>query len=157
MIDFLRRLFSRPPDLSEASREFIEDLASSRIWILAIGIRGTPAIPRFADSEAIAMVAAHRKELSELDDDDSVFPFNFEAEGRQVMPFFSSEALAKQFLEHGELGDVSLFQPCRLLAGFVAVRENEVFYLVLDPGSASEHRITDGERWHLRSLSGSPG
>jgi hypothetical protein len=155
MLKRFRQLFSRPGrGLSDESRGFVTSLAEREIWILAIGLRGTPAIPfpSLTDPAAIETVAAHRKDLVEVGDDDSVFPFNYEREGAQVLPFFSTEDRAKHFLAHAGLGDISVFQPYRLMAGFVAVPENDVFALVLDPCSAGERTIAREERLFLRQI-----
>jgi len=158
MLDRIRQVFSRTkPSLSDEGRQFITKLANSDIWILAIGVRGTPAMPSITDPAAIEVIAAHRKELSEIGDDDSVFPFNYQRDGRQILPFFSSEERARHFLAHsGFPSDLSLFQPYRLLAGFVATPENDMLELVLDACSPSERRMGKDERLLLRSLS-TPG
>ena len=154
MIERIRQMFSKAkPTLSDEARDFITKLADSDIWILAIGIRGTPAMPSLTDPAAFDVIAANRMELSEVGDDDSVFPFNYERDGRQVLPFFRSEERARHFLDHGGLGDISLWQPFRLLAGFVATPENEQFELVLDTASPSERRLSQDERLLLRALS----
>jgi len=158
MLDRIRQMYSKPkPRLSDEAKDFITKLATSDIWILAIGVRGTPAMPSMTESEsfpaALKILAAHRKELSELGDDDSVFPFNYRREGRQMLPFFSSEERAKHFLaDSGFRSDLSVFQPYCLLAGFVAAPQNEKFDLVLDLRSSSERRIEDNERLLLHSL-----
>jgi hypothetical protein len=144
-------MFSKPkPMLSDESRDFIEKLAPSFIWVLGIGIRGTPAMPALYGSEAWDVIAERHIELADVGDDDSVFPFNFEYEGRQILPFFSSKERARQFQS---LGHISKFQPYRLLAGFVATPENEIFDLLLDPGTSAERRLGEEERLLLRSLS----
>ena len=146
-------MFSKPK-LSDEAREFITKLATSDIWILAVGLRGTPAIPSITDPAAFDIIAAHRIDVSEIGDDDSVFPFNYERDGRQTLPFFSSAELAKQFATAtGFPTDVTVFQPYCMLAGFVATPENEMFELVLDPRSEAERRIGHDERLLLRSLS----
>jgi hypothetical protein len=154
MLQRLRQLFSRAgSNLSAESRQFISSLANSDIWIIAIGLRGTPAIPsNLSDLTAIDTLAAHRKELAELGDEDSVFPFNFDRNGTQVLPFFSSEDRAREFLTSWTLGDLSVFQPYQLLAGFVTTPENDLFELVLDPGSAAERTIGKEERLLLREV-----
>ena len=158
MLNRINQLFSKPkPKLSEEARDFITKLAIADIWLLAIGVRGTPVLPVLTDPDflptALKTVAAYRMELSELGDDDSIFSFNFKRDGRQVLPFFSSEAHALYFLENsGFQSDLSLFQPYCLLAGFVAAPHNEKFELVLDLHSPSERRIAQDERLLLRSL-----
>jgi hypothetical protein len=153
MFDRIRQMFSGPK-LSDDSRDFITKLASSRIWILAVGLRGTPAIPSNTGPEALDVIAAHRIDVSELGDDDSVFPFNYEHDGKQVLPFFSSEEGAKRFAsDSGFLTDFTVFQPYDLRSGFVATRENDVYELVLDPRSSTERRLSRGERLLLRTLS----
>ena len=152
MLGRIRQMFCRPT-LSGESRAFISRLEASPIWILAVGVRGTPAIPASTGPEALEVIAAHRVDVAELGDDDSVFPFNYEQDGKQVLPFFSSEALARRFAaDSGFPTDVTVFQPYDLRAGFVATPENEVYELVLDPRSPSERRLTRGERLLLRSL-----
>jgi hypothetical protein len=153
MVDRIRLALSRPK-LSDESRDFIAKLATSRVWILAVGIRGTPAIPNAADPEALEIVAAHRIDVSEIGDDDSVFPFNYEQDGKQVLPFFSAEERARRFAFDSRFPTgMTVFQPCDLRAGFVATRENEVYELVLDPRSPTERTLTNGERLLLRLLS----
>lgn len=155
MFDFFRRMFSAPK-LSEESSAFITTLAASDIWLLAVGLRGTPQVPSIAGPEAIALIAAHRIDVSDLGDDDSIFPFNYARNGRQALPFFSSEERARRFASDNKFPiDVTIFQPYRLLVGFVATRENETFDLVFDPGSPAERTLTGGERHLLRSLSAS--
>lgn len=148
----IRQMFSKPK-LSDEAREFVSKLAKGDIWILAVGLRGAPAIPSVTDPDAFEVVAAHRIDVSEVGDDDSVFPFNYERGGRQVLPFFSSEEIAKRFaVEKGLPTDVTVFQPYCLLAGFVSAPENGMFELVYDPCSADERTLTEDERLLLRSL-----
>ena len=155
MFDRLRQLFSSPkPSISDEARDFIAKLADSEIWILAVGLRGTPTITSMTDPQAFEIIAAHRIDVSEIGDDDSVFPFNYERDGRQVLPFFTSEERARQFAaETGLPTDVKVFQPYNLLAGFVATPENEILELVLDPHSPTERTLTRDERLLLRLLS----
>ena len=153
MLDRIRQMFVRPK-LSDESRDFITRLATSDIWILAIGLRGTPPTPRGTDPAALEAIAAHRIDVSELGDDDSVFPFNYERDGRQVLPFFTSEERARHFAsDSGFPTDVTVFQPFSLRAGFVATPEHDVFELVLDPRSPAERTLSRDERLLLRSLS----
>ena len=87
MLDRVRQVFSRPKaSLSDEARDLITKLVASDIWILAVGIRGTPAMPSITDPAAFEVIAAHRIEESEVGDDDSVFPFNYERDGRQTLP-----------------------------------------------------------------------
>jgi hypothetical protein len=155
MLDRIRQVFSRPtPSLSDEARDLITKLVASDIWILAVGIRGTPAMPSITDPAAFEVIAAHRIDLSELGDHDSVFPFNYERDGRQVFPFFSSKERASHFLaDSGFDTDLTFFQPYCMRAGFVATPDNDLFELVLDPRSGTEHKISHDERLLLRSLS----
>lgn len=155
MFNRIIQVFSKPkPNPSDDVRDFITNLATSDIWILAVGLRGTPAIPNINDPAAFEIIAAHRIDVSEIGDDDSVFPFNYERDGKQILPFFSSEERAGSFVANsGFQIDLSVFQPYRLMAGFVATPENEMFELVLDPRSSAERRIGHAERLLLRSLS----
>jgi hypothetical protein len=138
--------------LSDESRAFIERLAPSFIWILAIGIRGTPGLRAIHDQSAWDAVAKHRIELSDVGDDDSVFPFNYKRDGRQILPFFSSEDCARQFLAAKRWGDSSFFQPYRLLAGFVTAPGNETYDLILDAGLPSERTLHSVEKELLRKI-----
>ena len=143
MFTRIRQIFSKPkPSLSDESREFIEKLAPSFIWVPGIGIRGTPAMPTLYGPKAWDVIAERRIELADVGDDDSVFPFNFEYNGRQILPFFSSEECDREFQS---LGNISKFQPYRLLAGFLATPENEIFDLLLDPGTSAERRLVEEE------------
>ena len=155
MLDRIRQMFSRPkPRLSDEAHDLITKLVASDIWILAVGIRGTPAMPSITDPAALEVIAAHRIDVSEVGDDDSVFPFNYERDGRQVFPFFSSKERASHFLaDSGFDTDLTLFQPYCMRAGFVATPENDLFELVLDPRSETERKICLDERLLLRSLS----
>ena len=66
MLDRLRRMFSKSRSgLSDEAREFITKLATSDIWILAVGLRGTPVIPSITDPAAFDIIAAHRINVSE--------------------------------------------------------------------------------------------
>src|SRR5204862_7262977 len=94
MLERFLKLFSRSPGLSNEARAFVEKLAPSYIWILAVGIRGTHASP---GSDTWETIAEHVIELADIGDDDSVFPFNYRRDGRQILPFFSSEDCARQF------------------------------------------------------------
>jgi hypothetical protein len=153
MLDRIRQLFSRPK-LSDESREFVAKLATSDIWIFAVGLRGTPSVPRSVDDASLDILAAHRIDVAQLGDDDSVFPFNYKRDGRQVLPFFSSKELAERFVsDSGFPTLVNVFQRYRLHAGFVAAAENEGFELVLDPCSPAERTLTGDERLLLRSIS----
>ena len=69
------------------------------------------------------------------------------------MPFFSSEERAQQFLAGKSWGDTSFFQPYRLLAGFVATPENDMFDLLFDAGFSTARRLSHEERLLLRALS----
>ncbi len=155
MLDSIRRLFSTPkPSLSDEARAFVGKLAASDIWILAVGLRGTPAVPSISDARAFDIIAAHRIDVADIGDDDSVFPFNYERDGRQVLPFFSSKERATHFMrDSGFDVDLSLFQPYGLRAGFVATPENEMFDLVVDARSPDERKLTRDERLLLRSIS----
>jgi type III secretion system (T3SS) SseB-like protein len=155
MLNRIRQMFSKPKsNLSDEARDFISKLAASDIWILAVGLRGTPAIPTLTDSTAFDIIAAHRIDVSEIGDDDSVFPFNYEKDGRQALPFFSSEERARHFaVEKRFPTNPTVYQPYSLLAGFVATPENDIFDLVLDPCSPAERTLSMDERLLLRSLS----
>jgi hypothetical protein len=152
--DRVREAFSESAKVSGETRGFIAKLAASDIWILAVGLRGTPVIPSITDPAAFDIIAAHRIDVSEIGDNDSVFPFNYEQAGRQTLPFFSSEERARYFMTNSGLRiDLStVFQPYCLLAGFVATPENEIFELILDPGSPAERRLGPDERLLLCSL-----
>lgn len=150
MLNRLRQMFSKPESkLSDESRTFIANLAKGDIWILALGLRGVPVIPNVADPAAWDIIAAHRIDVSEIGDDDAVFPFNCERDGRQIFPFFSSEERARHFQTEN---DLSPFQPYCLLAGFVATPDNDKFELVLDARTSGERILTTDERLLLRSL-----
>ena len=149
MLSSLRKLFSSTT-LTGESRAFVEKLASSFVWILAIGIRGTPNIGRTYDARALE--AVDRLELADLTDDDSVFAFNYGREGRQILPFFSSEDCARQFLNTKKWGEASPFQPYELLAGFLTAPGNEIFDLILDPGLPTEKSLLSEEKALLRKL-----
>ncbi len=153
MIDRLRQLFSKPK-LNAEDMDFFTKLATSDIWILAVGLRGTPSVPNIANEEAFETLAAHRIDVSEIGDDDSVFPFNYERDGRQFLPFFTSEERARHFAhDSGFLTDLAVFQPCSILAGFVASPENDLFDLILDPRTSAERKISKEVRLLIRSLS----
>ena len=153
MLDRIRQMLSKPK-LSDDAREFITKLASSDIWIMAVGLRGTPAISSVADPAAFDVIADHRIDIAEVGDDDSVFPFNYERDSRQALPFFTTEERARHFATAtGFPTDVTVFQPYRLMSGFVATPENDMFDLVLDPHSPAERVLTRDERLLLRSLS----
>ena len=147
-------MFGKPqPKLSDESRIFITNLAKGDIWILAVGLRGVPVIPNVADPAAWDIIAAHRIDVAEIGDDDAVFPFNCERDGRQIFPFFTSEERCRHFQsDSGFQADLSLFQPYNLLAGFVATPENDIMELLLDARSPSERMLTQDERLLLRSL-----
>jgi hypothetical protein len=155
MLNFFRQIFSKPkPHLSDEARAFVSKLATSDIWILAVGLRGTPSISSITDSESIAIIATHRIDVAQIGDEDSVFPFNYDQDGKSILPFFSSEARARHFFSYISLRiDPAVFQPYCLRAGFVTAPENEKFELMLDPRSPVERRIGRDERLLLRSLS----
>jgi len=155
MLDRIRQMFSKPkPNLSDEAHDFIVNLARSYIWILAVGLRGTPTIPNITDPAAFDIIGAHRIDVSEIGDDDSVFPFNYERHGRQALPFFSSEERARHFaVEKRFPTNPTIFQPYSLLAGFVATPENDILDLVFDPCSPAERTLNTDERLLLRSLS----
>src|SRR4051812_36504157 len=111
MLSRIRQMFSKPqPNLSAESREFISKLAPSDIWLLVIGLRGTPALPS-ALEDAFLMLDAHRIDVSEIGDDDSVYPFNYKRDAIHILPFFSSEERARAFrADSGFRTDLNLFQ-----------------------------------------------
>ena len=147
-------LFKKQPHISDEAREFIAKLAKDDIWILAVGLRGTPAITSVTDPAAFDVIAEHRIDVLEVGDNDSVFPFNYERDGGQTLPFFTTEERAKQFATAtGFPTDVTVFQPYRLMSGFVATPENDLFELVLDPRSLAERILSRDERLLLRTLS----
>jgi hypothetical protein len=103
------------------------------------------------------MIAEYRIDVSEIGDDDSVFPFNYEEGGRHVFPFFGSENSAKHFASTADDPlALSIFQPYALLAGFMTAPENEAFELVFEPRSSLERRISSEERSLLRQMSARP-
>ena len=154
MLTRIRQMFSMPKlGLSDESRDFITKLAPSHIWLLAIGLRGTPAMPSELEA-AFEMLDRHRIDVSAIGDDDSVYPFNYRRDDIQILPFFSSEERARAFRANcGFQTSLSYFQPYNLLTGFVATPENEMFELILDPRSPAERKLTRDERLLLRSLS----
>jgi len=154
MLSFIRRLFrNSEPTLSGESRAFIEDLAKGHIWILGVGLRGVPVVPDITHPAGWDIISAHRIDVAELGDDDSISPFNCKRNGKRVFPFFSSEERARHFQANsGYQSDLSLFQPCSLLAGFVATSDSDIFELVLDANSPAERTLTWAERLLLRSL-----
>src|SRR6185295_2255926 len=104
-----------------------------------LGVRGVPVIPNIADPAAWDIIAAHRIDVAEIGDDDAAVPFNCERNGRQILPFFSSEERARHFqCDSGFQVDLSPFQPYCLLAGFVATPDNDMLELVLDARSSDE-------------------
>src|SRR5262249_7309344 len=143
------------PLLSDESRDFITRLAPSHIWLLVVGLRGTPSMPAIYGDAAFEMIATHRIDVSQVGDDDSVWPFNYSRDGKRILPFFSSKDLTTAFgTDSGFRTDLlTVFQPYSLLAGFVATPENDIFELVLDPRSPTERKLTRDERLLLRSLS----
>ncbi len=153
MISRILRMLAKPKtSLSDESRGFIAKLAPSHIWLLAIGLRGTPAIP-IALEDAFPMLDAHRIDVSEIRDEDSIYPFNYKRGSIQILPFFTTQERASAFrADSGFPAGFSYFQPYSLLAGFVATPENEMFELVLDPSSPTERTLTRDERLLLRSL-----
>jgi len=155
MIARLFQMFSKPKSaLTDEAREFITKLATSKIWILAVGLRGNPAILSMTDPAALDIVAAHRIDVTKIGVDDSVFPFNYQRDGKHTLPFFTSKERAKQFAtELGLAADVAVFQPYGIKAGFVGSPENDIFELVLDPGSPAERALTSDERLLLRRVS----
>ena len=102
------------------------------------------------------MVDAHRIDVSEIGDDDSVFPFNYMRDGIYTLPFFSTEERARAFrADSGFQIELTYFQPYSLLAGFVTSitsPKNEMFTLVLDARSPAERILTNDERLLLFSL-----
>jgi len=150
-------MLSKPkPVLSNEAREFIAKLAASRIWVLAVGIRGCPQIPDPADPSALEIVAAHRIDVSEIGEEDSLFPLNYARDQKRAMPFFSSKERATQFIASMETGaGVAVFQPVRLKAGFLGSPECAAFELIFDPGSTDERTLTEDERLLLRKVSAS--
>lgn len=152
MLNLIRQLLLKPA-VSPQQRAFITELANSEIWILAIGLRGIPAIPSIYDPAALDMIAAHKIDVAELGDDDSVFPFNYTSASKQVLPFFKSEAHAIEFSNSGCFDvDITIFQPCDLMAGFVGAPENDVFELVYQAGFPEERALSQDEKRLLRSL-----
>jgi len=147
-------MFSKPKSsLSDEAREFVAKLAESDIWVLAVGLRGIPAIPSIADPGAFDIIAAHKFDVSEIGDDDSVFPFNYERKGNQALPFFTSEEKARQFAVANKFPTAPvIFQPYCLLSGFVATPDNDFLDLILDPNSPAERSLSRDERLLLRSL-----
>lgn len=154
MLDRIRQMFLKPkPALSDESRQFITELAAGDVWILAVGLRGVPAIPNISSPAARDTIAAHRIDVALIGDDDLVFPFNYQRDGKQVLPFFSSSERAQQFASAARFPtDVTVFQPYCLRAGFISAPENDIFALVRDAHSPAERTLTKDERLLLRSL-----
>ena len=154
IVDRIRHMLGKSgAGLSDEARLFIESIAAADIWVLAVGIRGTPSIPRIANDRAMDAITDHRIDVSEIGDDDSVFPFNYVERERQLLPFFRSEHRAREFASSLGSSVVQVFQPLKLLAGFVTSPENDEFDLILDPATPEERRITLAERRLLRSRS----
>jgi len=159
MLDQIRNIFSKPkPGISNEAQQFFIKFAASDVWILAVGMRGAPEIPNASDPSAFEIIASHRIDVTELGENDSVFPFNYERNGQQCLPFFSTEEMARDFIDSlGKGLDPAIFQPFLMRVGFVATPENENFQLVLDPGSACERDISMGERHFIREISNPEG
>lgn len=156
MFDRILQLFTKRK-LSNDAREFITKLADTNIWILGVGLRGVPAITGLTDQAALEVIAANRIDVAEIGDDDSVFPHNYLWNGRQTLPFFTTEERTKQFVTTlGLPTDIELYQPYEVRAGFVSVPENDSLELLLDPGFPDERLLSREERLLLRSLS-TPG
>jgi hypothetical protein len=154
MLERIHQMFSKPkPSLSDESRDFIAKLTPSHIWLLVIGLRGTPAVPNNRE-DAFQMLDAHRIDVSEMSDDDSVTCFNYKRDGIQTLPFFTTKEWASAFrADSGLRADLSFYQLYSLLSGFVATPENDLFQLVLDPNTPEQRILTKDERRLLRSLS----
>lgn len=140
-----------PPAVSEDSRIFIEKLAASPIWVLAIGMRGRPDLRGLDGPAKRRVLAAHRIELADVGASDSVIAFNYRQDDRQILPFFSSEDRARDFQAQLMRGGFP-FQPHRLLAGFVAAPDKEKYDLILDPGSISKRKLLPEEKALLRRI-----
>ena len=153
MFDFIRQRFATTK-ISDEERAFITQIANSEIWILAVGLRGVPQISGVFDDAALDIITAHRIDVWEAGDEDSVWPFNYQRDGRHTLPFFGSRQHAREFaaktLPAGT--ETGVFQPYELLAGFVSSPENEVFNLVFQLGFAEERALTEPGRKLLRSL-----
>jgi hypothetical protein len=154
MLSRIRQMLSKSqPDLSSESRDFISKLAATEVWLLVIGLRGSPAVTTDPEGAFLAL-DAHRIDVSEITDDDSVSPLNYMRDGLQVLPFFTSKEGALAFRTDNRMGaDLSFYQPYSMLPGFVATAENEIFELLLDPLTPSERSLTKSERLLLRALS----
>ncbi len=154
MFDRIRQVFSKPkPALAVESRAFITELAARDIWILAVGLRSTPVIPIVDAPATLDVVAAHRIDVAEIGDSDSVFPFNNERAGSRILPFFSLAERAREFAAAaGFPADLTVFPPYCLLAGFVSAPENDGFELLLDARSPTERLLTPEERGLRRNL-----
>lgn len=140
------------PAVTDESRIFIEKLAASNIWILAIGMRGRPDLRGLDGPARRDALAAHRIELADVGPGDSVAPFRYRHDDQLILPFFSSEECARDFQAQLLRGANGPFQPYRILAGFVTAPGNEKCDLILDPGSASKRRLQPEEKALLRRI-----
>ena len=144
--------FAKPgANLSEESRTFIASIANAEIWILAIGVRGTPTLPRNLDA-VLEVVADHRIDVSEIGESDSVVPFNYEEAGRQLLPFFTTEERAKSYITTINSSLSGIFQPYPMLAGFVTDPGQGDCDPILDPKSPGERRLSPEECRLMRAL-----
>jgi len=139
------------PTLPDESRIFIEKLAQSLIWILAIGLRGKPDLRGLDGPARREALAAHRIEVADIGPKDSVVPFNYRQGDQQILPFFSSKDCARQY-QSTLPRDGWPFQPHLLRAGFVASPGNEKFDPILDPGFPSERKLQPDEKALLRKI-----
>jgi len=140
------------PTVTDESRIFIEKLAASNIWVLAIGMRGRPDLRGLDGPTRRQALAAHRIELADVGPGDSIAPFRYGQGERQVLPFFSSEECARDFQAQLLRGANGPFQPYRILAGFVTAPGNEKYDLILDPGSPSKRKLQPEEKALLRKI-----
>ncbi len=134
----------------DRSVEFVARLADSRIWLLAFGQQGTPNTERLSHDELLGLVAQNRKDLDDVGNEDSIVPFNFRRGSFQVLPFFSSVALAENFLAKENPKIRVIHRPFRIQAGFLTEPGLDKFRLVLNMDSSSERPLTSDERESLR-------
>ena len=139
-------------DVNVTTDDFLRKLLQSQVFVLSKGSESSP--DNVGQDQLLAHVKENAEGLKKIMSADSVKLFTYDLDGHEILPFFSSEALVRPFIQGLGIKTATgfyifgiQFKPL-LGPGFVKC------HFVLNPNSPSQRHVSVSDRKRLCELAG---